>query len=285
MAEKKIFYKTVEGSEGSKCRYPTRLDTYGCGCQHDCSYCYAKSLLAFRGYWDPKRPQAADLTRIRKKVESLPRGAVVRLGGMTDCFQPIELQKRITMKTLQILNENRVGYLIVTKSDIVARPEYMRLYDSTLAHFQITVTTLDDELSGKYERASPPSRRIRAIRQLQEGGYDVSIRLSPIIEPYMDFDQLNSLGIDKAVVEFLRANSWVRKWFDIDYSKYTLRQNGYSHLPLDEKVRIIERIRIPSITVCEDVTEHYQFWRDHVNPNPKDCCNLRISPWLRGRWR
>ena len=48
MREFKSFYKTVGGGEGSKCHYPTRLDTYGCGCQHDCKYCYAKSLLDFR---------------------------------------------------------------------------------------------------------------------------------------------------------------------------------------------------------------------------------------------
>lgn len=34
------FLKTVEGNEGNKCYYPTRLDTYGCGCGHDCSYCF-----------------------------------------------------------------------------------------------------------------------------------------------------------------------------------------------------------------------------------------------------
>lgn len=44
----KSFYKTVAGNEGNKCNYPTRLDLYGKGCYHDCSYCYAKSLLAFR---------------------------------------------------------------------------------------------------------------------------------------------------------------------------------------------------------------------------------------------
>ena len=43
--EFKSFYKTVSGNEGNKCNYPTRLDLYGCGCFHDCSYCYAKSLL------------------------------------------------------------------------------------------------------------------------------------------------------------------------------------------------------------------------------------------------
>ena len=54
--EFKSFYKTVSGNEGNKCNYPTRLDLYGCGCFHDCSYCYAKSLLNFRGLWHPDNP-------------------------------------------------------------------------------------------------------------------------------------------------------------------------------------------------------------------------------------
>ena len=37
--EFKSFFKTVGGNEGNKCHYPTRLDTYGCGCSHDCNYC------------------------------------------------------------------------------------------------------------------------------------------------------------------------------------------------------------------------------------------------------
>ena len=28
------FFQVVGGNEGSKCHYPTRLDTYGCGCSH-----------------------------------------------------------------------------------------------------------------------------------------------------------------------------------------------------------------------------------------------------------
>lgn len=50
---------------------------------------------------------------------------------------------------------------------------------------------------------------------------------------------------------------------------------SYHHLPLKEKQRIVEKIHIPQKTICEDVTEHYQFWRDFVNPNKEDCCNLR----------
>ena len=40
LKEFKSFYKIVSGSEGNRCMYNTRLDTYGRGCMHDCSYCY-----------------------------------------------------------------------------------------------------------------------------------------------------------------------------------------------------------------------------------------------------
>ena len=211
MREFKTFYKTVDGNEGSVCHYPTRLDTYGCGCSHDCSYCYAKSLLDFRDLWNPADPAVADMKEVAKVIKTVKPGTILRLGGMTDCFQPCELVFRRTLETIKLLNRRRIGYLIVTKSHIIAEDEYMAVLDKDLAHIQITVTTLDDDLAATYEKASPPTKRINAILKLQNAGYDVSIRLSPIIENYMDFERLNSLGINKAVVEFLRVNTWIKK--------------------------------------------------------------------------
>lgn len=276
MEEFRSFYKTVTTKgEGQKCNYPTRLDTYGCGCQHDCSYCYAKSLLDFRKLWNPENPKKADIKKIERVIKKIPKGSIVRLGGMTDCFQPCELKERITYETIKLLNKYEIGYLIVTKSHIVANDEYMKIMDKNLAHIQITVATLDDNKSLEYEKASIPSKRVEAILKLQNAGFDVAIRLSPIIEEYMDFDKLNSLGIQKSIVEFLRVNSWIKKWFDIDYSMYTLKQGGYRHLPLENKLEIIKKIKIPVMSVCEDVDDHYEYWKNNFNPNKDDCCNLR----------
>lgn len=270
MKEFKSFYKTVTAAEGDRCSYNTRLDTYGCGCAHDCSYCYAKSLLDFRGLWRPDEPSVADINKIRRKLDKVPAGTILRLGGMTDVLQPCEKEYRVTYETLKLLNERRIGYLIVTKSDLIL--EYLDVLDKELAHIQITVTSTEPV---RFEKAVSPERRIRAIKELQALGYDVAIRLSPLIEEYMDFDKLNGLGIEKAVVEFLRANTWIKKWMPADFSKHTLKSGGYLHLPLEEKIRILEKIEIPSITVCEDVPEHYEYWREHINPNKADCCNLR----------
>lgn len=68
------FFKTVEGNEGNKCHYPTRLDTYGCGCQHDCKYCYAKSLLSFRDLWHPDHPSVVSMQYVRNAIRKLHKG-------------------------------------------------------------------------------------------------------------------------------------------------------------------------------------------------------------------
>lgn len=276
--EYKSFYKTVSGNEGNKCNYPTRLDTYGCGCSHDCKYCYAKSLLDFRNQWNPQSPSIANIEKIKRKIKKIPNDVkAVRLGGMTDCFQPIEKIYRVTYETIKALNENNIPYLIVTKSAIVADDEYIDILDKNLAHIQITVTTTNDDLSKTYEKASLPSERIRAIEKLQELGYDVQLRLSPFIPSYIDFNILNSVKCDKILVEFLRVNSWIKKWFDIDYSEYTIKQGGYQHLPLDIKIQYLKRITgFKQISVCEDETEAYEYWKNNFNYNKNDCCNLRI---------
>ena len=274
-----VFYKDVDGNEGNKCKYTTRLDTYGCGCQHDCKYCYAKSLLDFRGLWNSKKPVVGNMRQIKSAILKAKRDGVkiLRLGGMTDCFQPLELKYRATYQTIRMLNKYKIGYLIVTKSHLVANDEYLKIYDKDLAHFQITTTCLDDDLYKKldYEKASLPSKRIEAIKKLQDNGFDVAIRLSPLIEEYIDFDKLNSLGIEKAQIEFLRVNHWIRKWFDIDYSKFTIKQSGYEHLPLEEKKRIISKVKIPQMSVCEDEDKAYEYWMNNFNYNKEDCCNLR----------
>jgi len=277
--EFKSFYKEVKGNEGSKCHYNTRLDTYGCGCQHDCQYCYAKSLLDFRGLWDNHYPAVADIDKIRAKIKRLDRSKVLRLGGMTDCFQPLEKTQRVTYETIKALNEHRQPYLIVTKSDMVADDEYMRILDKDLAHIQITVTCFDDDLykSLGYEKAPLPSKRIQAIEKLQEAGFDVQLRISPFVPELVDFQKLNDIKCEKILVEFLRINTWIERWFKcIDTSEYTIKHGGYKHLPLGKKIKYLKMF--PSgkrISVCEDEDGAYNFWKVCFNPNPNDCCDLR----------
>lgn len=268
MKEFKSFYKEVKGNEGNKCQYNKRLDTFGCGCQHDCSYCYAKSLLNFRGLWDAHEPAVASLEKIERKIARLPEGTIVRLGGMTDCFQPLEKQMEVTKGTIMLLNKYGIGYLIVTKSDLIC--DYMDILDKSLAHIQVSITWIP------CEKAVGTERRIKAVEKLYEEGFDVAVRLSPYVPQFVDFDRLNSIKCNKIIVEFLRVNHWIKKWLPLDYAEYTVKQSGYEHLPLPKKIEYLAKVTgFDEVSVCEDVTEHYEYWKECVNFNKADCCNLR----------
>lgn len=273
----KSFYKTVGAGEGSRCKYPTRLDTYGKGCQHNCVYCYSKSLLDFRKMWHPDAPDPASIEEIEKVIQKIPAGTTVRLGGMTDCFMPIERERQVTLQTLHLLKKYRKPYLIVTKSAMVAEDLYLTALDPSLAHIQISLTIPVNFEAMALETASPPTSRIEAIECLSRLGFDVSIRVSPLIAGLFTKDHaqvINEIRCFKLLVEFLRVNSWIKKWMPIDYSEYTVKTGGYRHLPLDRKLDYLSWLKGKVVTVCDDVPEHYEHFKNHFNPNKEDCCNL-----------
>lgn len=269
-------YNTVGWGEWDKCHYPTRLDTYWQWCGHNCSYCYARALLDFRWLWHPNNPKFIDLKEAYRIIATeIPKNQITRLWWMTDCFQPVEAIHGITYNVLKAFNKCKKWYLIVTKSSLIWTDKYLEVLDKDLAHIQITITSTEDELASKYEHASKISERIKTIEKLWSLWYDVQIRLSPYIIPYVDVNKINDIKCDKIVVEFLRVNHWIKKRFNIDYSEYTLSEWGYQHLPLEKKIHYLSKINKPQITVCEDVKAHYDYWQKNVNFNPDDCCNLR----------
>lgn len=162
-----------------------------------------------------------------------------------------------------MLNDRNIKYLIVTKSNLVA--EYANILRADLAHIQISVTST---IPVNFEKAVSPERRIRAVLELQDD-FDTRIRLSSLLPDFIDFDYINGVGVRKAVVEFLRVNTWVKRWLDIDFSEYILKSGGYWHLPLEQKIELLDKVKIPSVVVCEDVPEHYRKWNGE---NKCDCC-------------
>ena len=276
MKEFGSFYKSTKNRKyNTWCKYTNRLDTYGCGCQHNCHYCYAKSLLSFRDKFNIKTPSVAKLYKIKHLIMSLPRYEVVRMGGMTDCFQPIEKEQRLTYKTIQLLNYYKISYLIVTKSDLVASDKYIEIYDKDLAHFQISISSTDDSICSKYEGAPVTSKRIQAIEKLYRLGFDVSVRLSPFLYQWCDMKVINNIKCNKILIEFLKVNHWTRKQFDYDYSEHTLKYGGHDNLELKKKIELVNLVTgFEQVSVGELVKDHHHYFMNHVNYNKDDCCNL-----------
>jgi DNA repair photolyase len=152
------------------------------------------------------------------------------------------------------------------------------LYDKELAHFQVSITSTDDKKALEYENASLTSERIKSIEKLNALGFDVSVRLSPFIMENVDTTIINKIKCDKILIEFLKINHNVKNWFNIKFNQYTVKFGGYENLPLELKIEQVNKIKsFEQVSVGEYVKEHHEYFKNNVNFNKEDCCNLCIK--------
>ncbi|MBB6408379.1 DNA repair photolyase [Mesorhizobium sangaii] len=166
------------------------------GCEHGCVYCFARPTHSFMGLspgldFESKLFAKPDAARLLDKELSKdgyqPR--TIAIGTNTDPYQPIEKQYRIMREILEVLEARGHPVGIVTKSALVTRDINIlsRMAERGLAKVALSVTTLDRMLARTMEpRASTPTKRLEAIRQLSDAGIPASVMVAPIIPGLTD---------------------------------------------------------------------------------------------------
>jgi DNA repair photolyase len=213
------------------------------GCEHGCSYCYARPTHAYLGH----SPGLDFETRLYAKVNAAlvlerelanPRYVpkVIALGAVTDPYQPIEREHRITRAILEVLDTANHPVGIVTKSALVARDVDIlaRMSDRGLAKVAISLTTLDRRIARKMEpRAPTPPRRLEAIRALSEAGVPVAVLTAPIVPAINDseIEKLLEAARDAGAVEAgfvllrlpLELKELFREWLATEFPERAAR--------------------------------------------------------------
>ncbi len=206
------------------------------GCEHGCIYCYARPShsylnlspgLDFETRIIAKRNIAAVLRSELSKKTYEPRG--LALGTATDCYQPVERELRLTRSVIELLQESRHAFSMVTKSSGVERDLDLLapMAAQNLVAVYVTLTTLDADLTRKLEpRAAAPHRRLRTIRTLAEHGIPVGVSLAPQI-PFLteDMEQVMEAaweaGARSAFYHVLRlpweVSPLFRQWLQLHY--------------------------------------------------------------------
>ena len=126
------------------------------GCEHGCAYCYARpghETLGMNAGLDFE-------TRILVKYDAPERlrdelaedgwqGEPITMSGVTDCYQPIERNLRLTRGCLEVMLEARQPLGIITKNALVTRDlDWLGpLAAQGLAHVFVSITTLDAQLA------------------------------------------------------------------------------------------------------------------------------------------
>ncbi|GAC1600105.1 MAG: PA0069 family radical SAM protein [Ramlibacter sp.] len=212
------------------------------GCEHGCIYCYARPThsylnlspgLDFETRIIAKRNIAAVLRAELSKKSYQPRGLAI--GTATDCYQPVERELRLTRSVIELLQESRHAFSMVTKSSGVERDLDLLapMAARNLVAVYVTITTLDADLTRKLEpRAAAPHRRLRTIRTLAEHGIPVGVSLAPQI-PFLteDMEQVMEAAWDagarSAFYHVLRlpweVSPLFRQWLELHYPQRSAR--------------------------------------------------------------
>ena len=192
--------KLLEAKDCQHCFHRFEIDTYGRGCLFNCAYCYAKSYLYIRKYWNEPMPFPIDISKIRKlfatifetnkkhKLRAIMEKRVpLRIGSMSDSFMWIVKKFKVTLELLKILQFYEYPYIIFTRSDLVAEDEYMKQMDTRLASVQMSISSINSELTRQIEPGAPaPSKRLGALQKLARNGFWTTVRINPLFPIYPD---------------------------------------------------------------------------------------------------
>lgn len=216
------------------------------GCQHGCSFCYARSTHSFLGLEandsfqnhillksnaaEALEQQLKRMTRSPKSRSSIGR---IAIGTATDPYQPIEGHMKLTRQCLEVLAKYQLPTSITTRSPLILR-DLDLLKEIPITSVNISVTTLDQKVWRNTEPSTPfPMKRLETVQRLNEEGIPAGIFMAPIL-PYLT-DRLEDLTalLEQAashktkfvMPSFLRlSTSAVKVWF------FQTLQEHYPHL-------------------------------------------------------
>lgn len=168
------------------------------GCEHGCIYCYARPTHEYFGLsagldFETKIFVKQDAAALLRKELSAPRwqGELIAISGVTDCYQPVEREMKVTRSCLEVLLEFRNPTALITKNHLITRDldllREMAAYDGV--GVSISITSLRNEIQRVMEpRTSIPARRLAAVETLARAGVRVNVMVAPVVPGLTDHE-------------------------------------------------------------------------------------------------
>lgn len=218
--------------------YPWVVNPYT-GCEHACSYCYARFMKRFTRHPEPwgefvdVKVNAPSL--LRAELRRKKRGKVW-VSGVCDPYQPLEEHYRLTRQCLAVLAENGWPVVIQTRSPLVLRDlEIIR--HAMDFEVGLSIPTADDGIRQLFEpRAPPVADRIAALDTLHRAGVRTYAMVAPALPGVERLAPLLEGKVDDVIVDRMNYH----------HADWVYRQHGLEYALTDEFYRQATRNLRPS---------------------------------------
>jgi DNA repair photolyase len=147
------------------------------GCEHSCLYCYAKFYVPKYGKW-------GSWVIIKENAPELVKGkyvkGIVYMSSVSDPYQPIEKELKLTRKILENLDK-RTKLSIQTRSDLVLRDiDLFKKFKNI--EIGLTINGFEGKIKKLFEPNSPAhNQKLNALKILKENKIKTYGFFSPII--------------------------------------------------------------------------------------------------------
>lgn len=202
--------------------YPYVINPYT-GCQHNCSYCYARFMKRFSGHSEPwgqfvdVKVNAPELLRIEITKKKRNR---VWVSGVCDPYQPLEAKYQLTRQCLAILALNDWPVTIQTRSPLVLRDMDI-LKQGKEFEVGFSITTSDEAIRQLFEPNAPSIKeRVDALDELHRAGLKTFVMIAPILPGAEDLAPILAGKVHRVILD--RMNYPYADWV---YRKYGLEEN------------------------------------------------------------
>ena len=198
----KRFDKTPPPTKSTDVICPHFLELkWAYGCPFDCAWCYLKGT--FRFLPTKTKPVIKDLKKMelhtRSFLEEVSTPEILNTGEIADSLMGEGLSEPFSKLIIPMFEEqNRHKVLFLTKSDNIKHLLEINPHNQAIMSFSLNA----DEVAQKWERGAPSvDRRIEAGRKLSQAGYEVRIRIDPIV-PVPDWKRHYTNLIDQIFASF-----------------------------------------------------------------------------------
>jgi DNA repair photolyase len=200
--------------------YPYVINPYT-GCQHSCSYCYARFMKRFSGHAEPwgqfvdVKVNAPDLLRVeitRKKPQK------VWISGVCDPYQPLEGKYALTRQCLEILIQNNWPLTVQTRSPLVLR-DLDILQRGQGVEVGFSIPTADDRIRKLFEPNAPSiESRLRALAELHRARVKTFVMIAPMLPGAERLAENLAGHVDSVILDRMNYHSadWVYRKYGLE---------------------------------------------------------------------
>jgi DNA repair photolyase len=216
------------------------------GCQHGCTYCYARFMRRFTGHkeeWGKFVDVKINAPTLLQREIKRRRIGRVWISGICDPYQPLENKYELTRKCLEILSKHGWPVTVQTKSALVMRDvELLRKFRDVEVGF--TVTTADEDVRKIFEPNSPPIKeRIETLEKIHSIGMKTFAMIAPLLPGAEGLVKRLSGNVDYVLVDRMNYHyaDWVYRKSKLEYAM----TSGFFNRKKTELANALKRENMP----------------------------------------